>query len=69
MWSKCHLTVVFKHPLHFEKMKRNLTLPATVEGNSDGHYDLEAGACARRRDIPCQGHFLMVISDDGETAY
>ena len=45
MWSKCPLDVVFKDPLHFEEIRRDLHLPTSVEywENHDTHYDLEAG--------------------------
>ena len=47
--TECPLEVVFRRPLHFEGIARDLTLLPEVERweNHDQHYPLEAGFRSR----------------------
>lgn len=43
--ASCPLAVIFKHPLHFEEIEKELKLAPSVEyrENRDTHYPLEEG--------------------------
>lgn len=43
--TDCPLAIIFREPLHFEEIRRRLTIPATVTKwtCTDSHYPLESG--------------------------